>query len=118
MSLLTEFAEERCSRAAAEEDPRRAMEAFCDLRTAVQTLVLWGHAEFEPTLKQIDGELLFLAESCRHRLLVDYLDAPEERAVELYTALLELASTGYWDGLRQDLDDELERREALHRERA
>jgi hypothetical protein len=118
LALLVEFCEEKLSRDAAKENPRRAMEAFCDLRTAVQTLVLWGHAEFEPTLKQIDGELLFLAETCRHKLLTDYLDATEERAVELYAMLIDLGSTGYWPTLKEDLDEELERREALHRERA
>jgi hypothetical protein len=116
--LLVEFCEEKLSRDAAKENPRRAMDAFCDLRSAVETLVIWGHEEFKATLQQIDGELLFLAETCRHKLLVDYLDAPAERAVELYEALIQLAVDGYWPSLRQDLDEELERREALHRERA
>jgi hypothetical protein len=111
LNLLVEFAEEKLCRAAVREDPRRAMDALCDLRSAVATLVGWGHKEFEPTLQQIDGELLFHAEACRHSLLMNYLDAKTpEKVAELHGMLLELAQTGYWPRLLQDMDDELWRR--------
>jgi hypothetical protein len=110
LDLLVEFCEEKLCRAAVQEDPRRAMEAFCDLRSAVAALVGWGHKEFAPMLQQIDGELLFLAEACRHRLLMNYLDAPAERVAELHGMLLQLAQTGYWPRLLEDLDEEVWRR--------
>jgi hypothetical protein len=124
LTLLVEFAEEKLNRAAVKEDPRRAVEAFCDLRSAVATLVEWGHKEFAPMLQQIDGELLFLAEAGRHSLLMNYLDAKTpERIAELHGMLLELAQTGYWPGLLDDLDNELWRRafakiDQLRQERA
>jgi hypothetical protein len=111
LSLLVEFCEEKLCRAAVKEDPRQAMMAFCDLRSAVETLVGWGHKEFEPMLQQIDGELLFLAEACRHRLLMNYLDAKtQEKAAELKAMIENLAQTGYWPRLLEDLDDEVWRR--------
>jgi hypothetical protein len=124
LSLLVEFCEEKLNRAAVKEDPRRALEALCDLRSAVAALVTWDHKEFEPTLQQIDGELLFFAKACRHRLMVDYLDTKsEERAAELHAILLDLGQTGYWDTWREDLDNELWGRamatiDQLRRERA
>jgi hypothetical protein len=124
LALLLEFCEEKLCRAALEEDWLKGIAAMCDLRSAVSTLVTWGHKEFEPTLQQIDGELRFFAKSCRHRLMVDYLDTPsEERAAELHAMLLDLGQSGYWDSWREDLDNELWGRamatiDQLRRERA
>jgi hypothetical protein len=118
LTLIVEFCQERLCRAAAKEDPRRAFDAICELRSAVATLVIWGHREFAGTLKQIDAELLFHAEVCKHSLLKDCLDGTPERAVEAQAAIEELVRDGYWDRFLQDLDDELWRRETANRERA
>jgi hypothetical protein len=109
LKLLNAFAEEKLSRAAAKEDPRRAMEALCDLRSAVETLVEWGHTEFKLTLEQIDGELLFLAETCKHQLLSAYLNpkTEPERVAELHETIIDLAKTGYWPRLLEDMDNQL-----------
>jgi hypothetical protein len=126
LALLVEFAEERCSRAAAREDHRRAFEAFLELRSAVAALVDFGHAEFEPTLRQIDGELLFLAEACRKQLMSKYLfnrKMSSEQVTELHAAIVDLASTGYWPDVLQDMNEQLwdaamDKIEELRRERA
>jgi hypothetical protein len=108
MSLLLEFAEERLNRAVLQEDWLKGLTAMLDLQTALSALVTWGHAEFEPTLQQIDGELRFFADACRHKLMVDYLDTrSEERAAELHGMLLDLGQSGYWSSWREDLDNEL-----------
>jgi hypothetical protein len=125
LELLVEFTEERLNREAVREDLSKAIAALADLRTAVETLVGWGHREFEPTLQRIDAELLFIAKTCRHQLMAEYLNpktAPE-RVAELYKIILDLASTGYWDSVREDMDTQLWDRamntiEALRSERA
>jgi len=109
LSLLVEFCEERLNREAVKEDLSKAIAALADLRTAVSTIIMWGHAEFKPILQQIDGELLFIAKTAKHQLMAEYLNPKTSpaRVKELYEIILDLASTGYWDSVREDMDNQL-----------
>ena len=80
------------------------------LSTTLDTLAL---AQTLPQLT-LDGA----AKMVKAELLRRYLDAPEERATGLYDALLDLAVSGHWDSLQDDLENELQRREMAMRERA
>jgi hypothetical protein len=106
MALLVEFCEEKLCREAVKEDLPKALTALADFRTALSMLITWGHKEFKPTLEQVDAEVLFVAETCRHQLMSRYLDpkTEPERVKELHEAILDLAQTGYWPDVLADMD--------------
>ena len=111
MRLVNTFMDEKLRGALNEGDPLRAFQELGALRVVLGDMVAMGRKEFKSMLAIADDALDGAVKMMKDHLLKKYLDAPEERAAELHEALLDLAAGGYWDSLREDLDDELWRRE-------
>jgi hypothetical protein len=116
LRVINEFMDEKVAKAL-KDDPLKAFRAMADLCAVLSALVKVGYP-YQSMLDVADDTLTHVAKMMKASLLRDYLDAPEERAAELHEMLLDLAAGGYWDSLRDDLDDELWRREMGQRERA
>jgi|SRR6516164_693201 hypothetical protein len=111
LRVINEFMDEKVAKALREErDPMKALRSMADLRAVLSALVKVGYP-YQSMLDVANDTMDGAAKLVKAHLLKNYLDAPEERAARLHEMLLHLAAGGYWDSLRDDLDDELWRRE-------
>jgi hypothetical protein len=110
LEMMLEFMEAKASRAVAQADPVRALQAMVDVDIVLGDLIRFGHAEFEPMQKKFKAGFARLVDAGRQQLVKAYLAAetPEEELPGLHAAICRIIERGAWPTWREDYDKAIE----------
>jgi hypothetical protein len=107
LAILQEFFDEKVGRAIHERNFVRAVDALGDLRDVLEDFVRFsGRPEFKVNLERVNFEMARILETCRTRLVRDYLslEMPEEELPRIHAILCEIIRRGAWPTWKQDYD--------------